>query len=62
MMKHNHGHIVAMLGTTAVCGLGNFADISSSKFGLVGLMESLDHELALGNRMFINTFCKKRVL
>ncbi|CAF0812485.1 unnamed protein product [Rotaria sp. Silwood1] len=48
MMTHNHGHIVTMLGTTAVFGLGNFSDICTSKFGLVGLMESLDHELTLG--------------
>jgi NAD(P)-dependent dehydrogenase (short-subunit alcohol dehydrogenase family) len=48
MMKRNHGHIVTMLGSTAVCGLGNFSDICTAKFGLVGLMESIDHELTLG--------------
>ncbi len=48
MMKHNHGHIVTMLGSTSVCGLGNFSDICTAKFGLVGLMESIDHELTLG--------------
>ncbi|CAF1559114.1 unnamed protein product [Rotaria magnacalcarata] len=48
MKKRNHGHIVTMLGTTAVFGMGNFADICTSKFGLVGLMESVDHELTLG--------------
>ena len=37
-----------MLGSTAVCGLGNFSDICTAKFGLVGLMESVDHELTLG--------------
>ena len=49
MMERNHGHIITMLGSTAVCGLGNFSDICSAKFGLVGLMESVDHELTLGN-------------
>lgn len=48
MMKRNHGHIITMLGTTAVFGLGNFSDICTAKFGLVGLMESVDHELTLG--------------
>jgi hypothetical protein len=51
-MKHNHGHIITMLGSTAVCGLGNFSDICTAKFGLVGLMESLDHELTLGRKFF----------
>lgn len=37
-----------MLGSTAVFGLGNFSDICTAKFGLVGLMESIDHELTLG--------------
>jgi len=48
MMKHNHGHIVTMLGSTAICGMGNFSDICTAKFGLVGLMESVNHELTLG--------------
>jgi len=52
MMKHNHGHIITMLGSTAVCGLGNFSDICTAKFGLVGLMESVDHELTLGKTIF----------
>jgi NAD(P)-dependent dehydrogenase (short-subunit alcohol dehydrogenase family) len=47
-MKRNHGHIITMLGSTAVFGLGNFSDICTAKFGLVGLMESVDHELTLG--------------
>ena len=54
MMKRNHGHIVTMLGSTAVCGLGNFSDICTAKFGLVGMMESIDHELTLGKT--IQTF------
>jgi hypothetical protein len=41
-----------MLGSTAVCGLGNFSDICTAKFGLVGLMESVDHELTLGKTIF----------
>ena len=48
MMKHNHGHIITMLGPTAIFGMGNLSDISTAKFGLVGLMNSIDHELALG--------------
>ena len=48
MIKRNHGHIVTMLGSTAVFGLGNFSDICTAKFGLVGFMESIDHELTLG--------------
>ena len=56
MMKRNHGHIITMLGSTAVCGLGNFSDISTAKFGLVGLMESIDHELSLGKSL--SPLCK----
>jgi short-subunit dehydrogenase len=48
MMKRNHGHIITMLGSTAMFGLGNFSAICTAKFGLVGLMESVDHELTLG--------------
>ncbi len=48
MMKHNHGHIITMLGSTAIFGLGNFSAICTAKSGLVGLMESVDHELTLG--------------
>lgn len=54
MMERNHGHIITMLGSTAVCGLGNFSDICTAKFGLVGLMESVDHELTLGNSIFFS--------
>ncbi len=48
MMKRNHGHIITMLGSTAIFGLGNFSAICTAKSGLVGLMESIDHELTLG--------------
>ncbi|CAF1069446.1 unnamed protein product [Didymodactylos carnosus] len=48
MMKKNHGHIIQMLGTTALFGYGHFSDICTAKFGVTGLMESLDHELSLG--------------
>ncbi|CAF1481012.1 unnamed protein product, partial [Adineta ricciae] len=47
MMRHNHGHIITVLGPTAIFGLGNFSDICTAKFGLGGLMESVDHELTL---------------
>jgi len=48
MMQHNHGHIITMLGSTAAFGLGNFSAVCTAKSGLVGLMESIDHELTLG--------------
>jgi NAD(P)-dependent dehydrogenase (short-subunit alcohol dehydrogenase family) len=48
MMTRNHGHIITMLGSTAIFGLGNFSAICTAKSGLVGLMESVDHELTLG--------------
>jgi NAD(P)-dependent dehydrogenase (short-subunit alcohol dehydrogenase family) len=47
MIKRNHGHIITMLGSTAIFGLGNFSAICTAKSGLVGLMESVDHELTL---------------
>lgn len=48
MMRRNHGHIITVLGATAVFGLGNFSAVCTAKFGLTGLMESVDHELTLG--------------
>jgi len=59
-MKRNHGHIITMLGSTAMCGLGNFSDICTAKFGLVGLMESVDHELTLGKKNFFS-FIKRNL-
>jgi hypothetical protein len=56
MMKHNHGHIITMLGSTALVGCGNFSDICTAKFGLVGLMESLDHELTIGECHLVSVF------
>ena len=48
MMEHNHGHIITMLDATAIFGLGNFSAICAATSGLVGLMESISHELTLG--------------
>ncbi|CAF0898999.1 unnamed protein product, partial [Didymodactylos carnosus] len=48
MLTKNHGHIIQILGTTALFGYGHFSDICTSKFAVTGLMESLDHELSLG--------------
>jgi hypothetical protein len=48
MMKRNHGHIITMLGSTPIFDLGNFSALCTAKSGLVGLMESVDHESTLG--------------
>ena len=47
MLNRNHGHIVSVLSTASLFGLCHMSDYSTSKFAIIGMMESLDHELAL---------------
>lgn len=45
MLKKNRGHIVSTASMAGISGLPNMGDYSASKFGAVGLMESLRIEM-----------------
>ncbi|CAF0710608.1 unnamed protein product [Brachionus calyciflorus] len=47
MLSRNHGHIVSVASSAGLFGFCHMSDNCTSKFALVGLMESLDHELTL---------------
>lgn len=47
MVKKNHGHIVSIASLAGYIGISGMVDYSASKFGAVGLMESLRNELKL---------------
>lgn len=47
MLKKNHGHIISVANSSGLFGFCHMSDTSTSKFAMVGLMESLDHELNL---------------
>jgi all-trans-retinol dehydrogenase (NAD+) len=43
----NHGHIVSVAGSAGLFGFCHMSDNCTSKFAIIGMMESLDHELSL---------------
>ena len=45
MKSAGTGHIVAVSSTAGLVGTAQLADYCASKFGIIGLMESLDAEL-----------------
>jgi len=45
MLSRNHGHIVSIVGSAGLFGFCHTSDYCSSKFALIGMLESLDHEL-----------------
>jgi all-trans-retinol dehydrogenase (NAD+) len=47
MLSRNHGHIVNIVSTAGLFGFAHQSDNCTSKFAIVGMMESLDHELTL---------------
>lgn len=47
MLSRNHGHIVSVASSAGLFGFCHMSDNCTSKFALVGMMESLDHELTL---------------
>jgi all-trans-retinol dehydrogenase (NAD+) len=47
MLSRNHGHIVSIAGSAGLLGFCHMSDNCTSKFAMIGMMESLDHELAL---------------
>lgn len=47
MLSRNHGHIVTIVGSAGLFGFCHMSDNCTSKFALIGMMESLEHELTL---------------
>ena len=47
MLSRNHGHIVSVASSAGLFGFCHMSDNCTSKFALIGMMESLDHELTL---------------
>ncbi len=47
MLSRNHGHIVTVASSAGLFGFCHMSDNCTSKFALVGMMESFDHELQL---------------
>lgn len=47
MLSRNHGHIVNVVSSSGLFGFAHMSDNCTSKFAMVGMMESLDHELTL---------------
>lgn len=47
MLSRNHGHVVSVASSAGLFGFCHMSDNCTSKFAMVGMMESLDHELQL---------------
>ena len=59
MLSRNHGHIVSVVGSAGLFGFCHMFDNCTSKFAIIGMMESLDHELTLGRQE--NDFLRKYI-
>ena len=55
MISRNHGHIVSVASSAGLFGFCHMSDNCTSKFAIVGMMESLDHELTLAGYDGITT-------
>ena len=47
MMEKNHGHIVTIASSAGLFGVAGLMDYCASKFGAVGINESLTSELSI---------------
>ena len=47
MKKNNHGHIITIASSAGLFGVASLMDYCSSKFGAVGIHESLASELSV---------------
>ena len=45
MMKNNHGHVISIASGAGLFGIAGLVDYCASKFGAVGINESLTSEL-----------------
>ena len=55
MLSRNHGHIVCIASSAGLFGFCHMSDNCTSKFAMIGMMESLDHELTLAGYDGITT-------
>ena len=47
MKKKNHGHVITIASSAGLFGVASLLDYCSSKYGAVGIHESLAGELAM---------------
>lgn len=47
MMKNNHGHVITIASGAGLFGIAGLVDYCASKFGAVGINESLTSELSI---------------
>ena len=47
MMKKNHGHVITIASGAGLFGIAGLVDYCASKFGAVGIHESLTSELSI---------------
>lgn len=47
MMEKNHGHIITIASSAGLFGVASLVDYCASKFGAVGIHESLTSELSI---------------
>lgn len=55
MLSRNHGHIVSIASSAGLFGFCHMSDNCTAKFAMVGMMESLDHELTLAGYDGVNS-------
>jgi len=47
MLSRNHGHIVSIAGSAGLLGFCHMSDNCTSKFAMLGMMESIDHVISI---------------
>ncbi|ESO01126.1 hypothetical protein HELRODRAFT_175156 [Helobdella robusta] len=57
MLARNHGHIVTIASVAGLAGINKMTDYSASKFGAVGLDDSLRQEIIHLNKTGVKTTC-----
>src|SRR3989338_7818246 len=57
MLARNHGHVVTVASAAGLNGVAGLVDYCASKFGAVGLDESLRAELARLGKTGVHTTC-----
>ena len=55
MMKNNHGHIISIASGAGLFGIAGLVDYCASKFGAVGINESLTSELHIAGLDGVHT-------
>ncbi len=57
MMAKNHGHVITIASSAGLFGVAGLTDYCSSKFGAVGIHESLTSELVSLKHTGVHTTC-----